>query len=529
MERSELEKYFGPGWRDRLPGCKEAPAVVSSRRFRFTERTLEHLTRSDFSSFSKVLRLKNYLLGRANSIEKYYIKILNKCEEFRDLVEEECYTIRALAGQLDINSVVSHTGEAGVDFCTAFKPFDLSAVRLTFTYERIFRLSKVFPRKFSDHCIFLFGRYEAPIKYVRKPSPFGNYLKRLSDNSRFGRKQELLARLDLELKERKDWYLVFNSLTVRSGSEAAVFSAESGVWKDYIQKCDRIFGINSYGSWRSALSARAEGKEFHTYFAVVERGSLRGRLHIHVLHIFKDLPSNFSDPNRGSRVPYRRQIEAMRSLWDYGFSAPVAVRFSSCDAYSRKGWLWPVKAELGIMQPLKVSSPGAIISYIGKYLTKAYSLEASLWRSDQKKMWRSRLSRNLGVSQVRRCVEKMTHLEVQAMIVVRTMPPVPGLKIPRRLLRLNLVLRFLRSLIRLARVCLSRFLRDLVSPRNIQERFLVLIGVLRLHSPPRCGITRMSGSCVMAAFDRGFSMLREACFSSYLNFNVRGASFSFAR
>lgn len=489
---------------------------------RIVDHTLSTLSRTDFSSFHKVFRLRNYLFGRANSLERYFIGSLNRDERFREVLDQECYNLRALANQLDINSVVSH---AQGDLYDQNKDFG----RLPFTYERVFRLSSVYPKRFSDHCIFLFGSYIRKEKVNYKPSPFGAYLKRLSDNSRYGRKAELLARLDLEFKERKGWYCVFNSLTVRPGSLSKVFSSGSSAWHDYIQKADRLFGISANGSWRSALRARSDGQEFHSYFAVVERGSLFGRLHIHVLHFIRVLPPNFADPNLGLAVPNRRQVECLRSLWQHGFSAPVAVRFSPGDAYGLKGWLWPAAINAGVISPLKVSSPGAMVSYIGKYLTKAYSLEASTWRRQSGKMWRARLSRNLGSSPIKEVVSKMSRLEVQSLLLSRSLPKVLSLRIPRRLLRLSLVRKFLMTLTRLAQVKLLHFLRALVDPRSIRERFLVLIGVIRPPNLRRCGSFGIPILNVMVAFDRAFFLLKSRCYSSIFNLPVGGPTFAFAR
>src|SRR5262245_51505024 len=46
------------------------------------------------------------------------------------------------------------------------------------------------------------------------------------------------------------------------------------------------------------------------------------------------------DPNFGRRVRNRRQLNSLQNTWPYGYSMPIAVRYTQ-DAFSRSGWLWP--------------------------------------------------------------------------------------------------------------------------------------------------------------------------------------------
>src|SRR5262249_17223557 len=55
------------------------------------------------------------------------------------------------------------------------------------------------------------------------------------------------------------------------------------------------------------------------------------------------------DPNFGRRVRNRRQLNSLQNTWPYGYSMPIAVRYTQ-DAFSRSGWLWPVDAK---GEPLK--------------------------------------------------------------------------------------------------------------------------------------------------------------------------------
>src|SRR5690606_40188978 len=58
------------------------------------------------------------------------------------------------------------------------------------------------------------------------------------------------------------------------------------------------------------------------------------------------------DPNFGRRVRNRRQLNSLQNTWPYGYSMPIAVRYTQ-DAFSRSGWLWPVDAK---GEPLKATS-----------------------------------------------------------------------------------------------------------------------------------------------------------------------------
>src|SRR2546423_15711829 len=47
----------------------------------------------------------------------------------------------------------------------------------------------------------------------------------------------------------------------------------------------------------------------------------------------------------------RRQLNSLQNTWPYGYSMPIAVRYTQ-DAFSRSGWLWPVDAK---GEPLKAT------------------------------------------------------------------------------------------------------------------------------------------------------------------------------
>src|SRR5437667_8764583 len=71
-----------------------------------------------------------------------------------------------------------------------------------------------------------------------------------------------------------------------------------------------------------------------------------------LVHFMRTLPTGSVDPNFGRRVRNRRQLNTLQNTCPYGYSMPIAVRYTQ-DAFSRSGWLWPVDAK---GEPLKATS-----------------------------------------------------------------------------------------------------------------------------------------------------------------------------
>src|SRR5713101_3501456 len=74
------------------------------------------------------------------------------------------------------------------------------------------------------------------------------------------------------------------------------------------------------------------------------------------LYFMRTLPTGSVDPNFGRLVRNRRQLNSLQNTWPYGYSMPIAVRYTQ-DAFSRSGWLWPVDAK---GEPLKATSYMAV-------------------------------------------------------------------------------------------------------------------------------------------------------------------------
>src|SRR5207253_5608528 len=66
----------------------------------------------------------------------------------------------------------------------------------------------------------------------------------------------------------------------------------------------------------------------YQYFCVPEYSTANGRLHFHAVHFMRTLPTGSVDPNFGRRVRNRRQLNSLQNTWPYGYSMPIAVRYT---------------------------------------------------------------------------------------------------------------------------------------------------------------------------------------------------------
>lgn len=242
------------------------------------------------------------------------------------------------------------------------------------------------------------------------------FMSKIKQSSLEARKSELLSRLYIEANYRvkQGWFVVFNTLTVRPECEEDVFFKGAKAYKNYCRRLDRKVGIRIFGSWRKAEFYRREGGEFHTHFAVVERGKKTGKLHIHSMHFFRSLPFDSIDPNMGKKYPYYREIQEMKSekIWPYGHSTPIAVRFHSGDAFGSIGWRWPVERnQQGVYVPLKSNPVDAVICYVGKYLEKEYKQ-----RKEDEIRWRTKISRSLGLTPIKTLVRELNPKQMELLM-----------------------------------------------------------------------------------------------------------------
>src|SRR5437868_10316985 len=79
---------------------------------------------------------------------------------------------------------------------------------------------------------------------------------------------------------------------------------------------------------RSSDLANDSHADCYQYFCVPEYGTANGRLHFHAVHFMRTLPTGSVDPNFGRRVRNRRQLNSLQNTWPYGYSMPIAVRYT---------------------------------------------------------------------------------------------------------------------------------------------------------------------------------------------------------
>jgi len=221
-----------------------------------------------------------------------------------------------------------------------------------------------------------------------------------------GRLAEHRWRLIEEIEHRaaSGWYIVFNTLTVDNENYSAVFAKGSTAWRYYVNEVGRAIATEIYGSVAKSKED-AKTNPYHSYFAVVERGGKRGRLHIHVIHCMREIPSAWKkDPNRANGPPVRRQINSMKKFWRFGHSMPIACRFGDFDAFGRLGWCWPVVRDGKKFKPVPWKPSIAIARYMCKYILKAYSKKPA----DGEFLWRTRISSGFGLGRMRQCIETMS-------------------------------------------------------------------------------------------------------------------------
>lgn len=284
-------------------------------------------------------------------------------------------------------------------------------------YKEVYSEFTKYPKSIEEHSRMLFGGNFYRNRYMGKRNPvIDRFLENFKAISLKARQRDMEALLRLEAYQRyaEGWYFVFNTLTVGNEYLKEVFDAGSSAWTNYIRSVDRSIGIKCYGSWSEAIEQRRLGNEFHAYFAVVERGTDNGRLHIHVLHICKVLPSGCGDPNAGTIEPYRREISHFKGYWKYGVSCPIAVRFNNSDAYGRCYWRWPVERKGKGYVAIQCREVDAIISYLGKYISKELDKKPP---KEEMIKWRVRKSRNLGKKYLQLVVNNLNEDQLKLVMV----------------------------------------------------------------------------------------------------------------
>jgi len=222
------------------------------------------------------------------------------------------------------------------------------------------------------------------------------------------RRSTIMSRMCWQLRDshHSGWFMVFDTLTL-SPDMVTRFYENSNALRDYFRNVGR-----------SVLSAekrspRQSFDDCYKYICIPEYGSERGRLHFHIIHFLRTLPTGAKDPNIGRRTRNRRQVDFFRGLWPYGTTQPIAIRYQR-DAFTRKGWLWPVDAN---GKAIDAKPYIAVGYYVTKYVCKNVDAictsnlqkhEASKWNKtvqtlipdSLRKAFRVRMSRTFGQAQL---------------------------------------------------------------------------------------------------------------------------------
>src|SRR5579859_6901989 len=180
------------------------------------------------------------------------------------------------------------------------------------------------------------------------------------------------------------WFIVFDTLTLADDRLEAFYDNPNAL-RDYFRDIGRMV-LAAEG--RKANDSHAD---CYQYFCVPEYGTANGRLHFHAVHFMRTLPTGSVDPNFGRRVRNRRQLNSLQNTWPYGYSMPIAVRYTQ-DAFSRSGWLWPVDAK---GEPLKATSYMAVGFYVAKYVNKKSDMDLAA-KGLGAKEWNNSLKTKLG-------------------------------------------------------------------------------------------------------------------------------------
>ncbi len=312
---------------------------------------------------------------------------------------------------------------------------------------------------------------------IKKPSisPLKRqFLLNLELKSMNARRSQHIWRIinELDIAVFKNYYVIFNTLTVSPEHYGEVFSLNSKCFLTYRKKWDAIYN-----------------KDSHSYFCVLELGGETARHHYHVLHILKTLPVSWKlDINQGMYHPYNRVITAAQNMWEYGYSMPIAVRFSAFDAYAKLGWRWPYDRK--IEAPLNTSNPTQMAFYIAKYITKALT-------NKETKQWKTKLKNNFGLSVLQQTVANLQTHQLKELLIIA----------PMMVLRLHQTIIPQYFLTKLATKYLllhhqssyvSKKLMTLKARTDIITQFQSLTRPTLKSNLPKCGSSKIQNSTKMA-------------------------------
>ncbi|MGL4755679.1 MAG: replication endonuclease [Aeromonadaceae bacterium] len=180
------------------------------------------------------------------------------------------------------------------------------------------------------------------------------------------------------------WYMVFDTLTLADDRLKDFYENETAL-RDHFRNVGRLV-LKAEGR-----KAKESFDDCFQYFCVPEYGTQKGRLHFHAVYFMRTLPAGSVDPNIGLRMRVRRQLNSLSGLWPYGFTQPIAVRYSG-DAFSRSGWLWPVDKQ---GKPIPAKPPIAVGYYVAKYVNKKADTDLILKNTKGTEEWNKSLKASM--------------------------------------------------------------------------------------------------------------------------------------
>lgn len=225
-----------------------------------------------------------------------------------------------------------------------------------------------------------------------------NVAQNLVKSQNKARKSELIARVIQATKtaHENNQYLVFDTLTV-SDENMGKFLNDPYAVRNHIRDLGRKI-LQSQGRKITTPTTKVV-----QYICVPELGSKTSRLHLHCLYFLDDLPRNTVDPNLKRKHATYREINSLK-IWRYGFSTPIACRYSN-DRFTREGWRWPVEKKAGEYFAYPTKPIAAVGFYMAKYVDKNQKVNSC--QTNRKKHKKVSMTNNLGL-----LVQQMSYLPI---------------------------------------------------------------------------------------------------------------------
>ena len=336
---------------------------------------IEHISKLSLCQFPR-FRIYNFLRNRLSVIDRIRlfcdrsdVRLSLKKRNYLSAHEAECNRLLAL---LDINKIIDQPPSHKL--CKAFTR-NIASVSVDDLYKNC-DLEK--PEGIKDEV----SEFLREMSYKSLQS---SHIQRL--------------RAQMRKAHEEGWFFVFDTFTLDDiyvhdfmSNKNALRDCFRNIKRD-VMRAEGIKSVESISNF-----------DGYYYFCTPENGTLNGRLHFHVIHMFRTLPEGCCDPNLYCNYPTRVIVDGLRGYWSYGFSKPIAIRYSR-DAFGKQlGWRLPVDKKTLKTKPCKPVE--AVIRYVCKYVNKFVDQKRNeKWKTnlpeklaqEYKRTFRVRMSRNLGM------------------------------------------------------------------------------------------------------------------------------------